>query len=90
MNKSKTVIYIGSTTNLRTRVIQHKTKFYSKSFTAKYNVNELVYFESFFSIQEARAREHQIKGYVRKKKLVLIMKNNPDLRDLFSEIEDFD
>ena len=90
MNKNKTVIYIGSTTDLRTRILQHKEKFFPKSFTAKYNVTLLVHFESFYSIEQARTREYQLKSFSRKKKYALIKTLNPSMKDLFNDIQDYD
>lgn len=84
-NKINTVLYVGVTDNLVKRVYQHKNKLAS-GFSSKYNVNKLVYFEIFEDINEAIAREKQIKGGSRKKKLDLIIKFNPSFKDLYSEI----
>lgn len=70
---------------LTQRIWQHHQKFV-KSFTEKYNINKLVYFEVFDSIQEAIQREKYIKGKVRKYKKDLIEKNNPEYGDLFKDI----
>lgn len=59
-NRNHTVLYIGVTSNLIQRIQQHKLKHF-KGFTSKYNVDKLVYFESFSTIWEAIAREKQIK-----------------------------
>jgi putative endonuclease len=67
-------------------VKQHRDKFYPKSFTAKYNLSTLVYYEVFYSIEEAIAREKQIKKYSHVKKVELINKLNPEWRDLFDDI----
>ena len=77
-NKNQTVLYIGVTSNLKLRIEQHKMKIHPKSFTARYNVNELVYYEQYFDIGEAIAREKQIKSGSRQKKL--------DLRDLYEDL----
>ena len=61
-NQHHTVLYVGVTSNLPGRIGQHKDKFYPKSFTAKYNVDKLVYFEVFNSIVDAIMREKQIKA----------------------------
>jgi len=66
-NKSNTVIYTGVTNNLPKRVYEHKEKLI-RGFTSKYNVNKLVYFEAYDSIQDAIAREKQIKAGSRRKK----------------------
>ncbi|MEC3906181.1 GIY-YIG nuclease family protein [Tamlana sp. 2201CG12-4] len=80
-NKNNTVIYIGVTSHLLKRVYQHKTKVH-KGFTAKYNCNKLVYFEEFSDINQAIAREKQLKSGNRKRKEDLINSINPDWNDL--------
>ena len=80
-NKYNTVIYTGVTNNLERRVFEHKTKTGSR-FTAKYNVEKLVYFEIFLYINDAIAREKQIKGGSRQKKIDLIEKANPEWLEL--------
>ena len=74
-------LYIGMTNNLHRRVYQHKHK-QIPGFTARYNVNRLVYFETFNEPQQAIAREKQLKGWVRRKKIALIEEHNPTWRDL--------
>ncbi|MDD3024892.1 MAG: GIY-YIG nuclease family protein [Syntrophomonadaceae bacterium] len=71
-NKRNTVLYTGVTANLSTRVWQHAEKQDKKSFTAKYNLNKLVYCEEYGDINEAIAREKQVKAGSRKKKIDLI------------------
>ena len=66
--RKHTTLYVGSTSGLKTRIYQHKNKEYPGSFTAKYNVDKLVYYEGFLSIEEAIAREQQIKSWKREKK----------------------
>ncbi|MCO6173588.1 GIY-YIG nuclease family protein [Flavobacterium sp. NRK F10] len=80
-NVNKTVLYIGVTNNLKARIEQHKTGVIekTKSFTARYNVKHLVYYEKFTWIQEAIAREKELKGWRREKKEALIRKVNPDM-----------
>lgn len=87
-NKSNTVLYTGVTSNLPTRVQQHKEKFYKISFTSKYNINKLVYWETFQEIGDAIFREKQIKAGSRQKKLNLINLLNPEWRDLTEDIKD--
>jgi putative endonuclease len=77
-----TVLYIGVTNDLNRRCSEHKEG-KTASFTQKYNVNKLVYYEIFDSIEVAIAREKQIKGYSRKKKLNLINSFNPDWDELY-------
>ncbi len=84
-NKHHTTLYVGVTSNLLGRVMEHKENYYPKSFTAKYNLHKLVYHESFSSIDEAIDREKQLKGGSRQKKIDLINAMNPLWRDLFEE-----
>jgi putative endonuclease len=81
-NKAKTVLYTGVTNNLRIRLNQHKESLNPKSFTAKYNVHFVFYFEKFTWIQLAIAKEKEIKGWKRDKKIALIKTINPELRFL--------
>jgi len=85
-NKSNTVVYTGVTNNLVRRVIEHKTGL-NEGFTKKYNVKKLVYFELFQDINQAIAREKQIKGYSREKKNNLINRINPEWAELFENNE---
>ena len=81
--KSKSgVLYIGSTENLVKRIWEHKEELIEGSFTAKYNINRLMYFEGFAELYEARNREYQIKKWSRKKKLDLIKTKNNLMLDL--------
>jgi len=84
-NFSNTVIYIGVTNDIIRRVYEHKNKL-MKGFTDKYNVNKLVYFESFSDVREAIAREKQIKAGSRQQKIRLITKENPEFNDLYPTI----
>lgn len=85
-NKNKTVVYVGVTSQLVKRIIQHKDHFYKKSFTDRYQVEFLVYYERFDSIVTAIAREKEIKKWRREKKNALIASMNPEWNDLFSLI----
>ena len=60
-NKRNGTLYIGVTNSLFTRVFQHQLKINPNSFTAKYNINKLVYYESYRYIKQAIQREKQIK-----------------------------
>ena len=80
-NVSRSSLYTGVTGKLVKRDFQHEIKFF-KGFTAKYNVNRLVYYEAFFRIEDAIAREKQIKGWRRAKKIALIEAVNPKWDDL--------
>lgn len=84
-NKHNTTLYVGVTNNLTRRLGEHRTKRNPKSFTARYNLNKLVYYESFQFIREAIAREKYIKGKTRKWKEALINSMNPHMDDLSSE-----
>ena len=85
-NDNNTVLYTGVTSNLRERVKEHKEKSHPGSFTARYNIKILVYFESFNSIALAIKREKQIKAGSRKKKLDLINSINAEWRDLLNDL----
>lgn len=81
-NKPKGVLYIGVTDDIEERIKEHKLKAYSKSFTAKYNCNKLVYFEEFQNGSEAELREKQFKKWKRDWKIELIEDMNPSWSDL--------
>lgn len=81
-NKRNTVLYTGVTNNLAGRVNAHKNKTF-EGFTKKYNVDKLVYAEACDNIGSAIAREKQIKGGSRQKKIDLIKSVNPDFEELF-------
>jgi putative endonuclease len=85
-NKNNTVLYTGVSNSLIRRGYEHKerTSFHD-SFTKKYNINKLVYFEIFNDIRAAIAREKQIKAGSRQKKVDLINKMNPEWKDLYDE-----
>jgi len=80
-NKVNTVFYTGVTSDLEGRIWEHKQKVF-KGFTSTYNCNKLVYFEEFQWIHDAIAREKQIKGGSRQKKIDLILSMNPAWNDL--------
>ena len=82
MNQGKTVLYIGVTSDISKRIYEHKKKVYPKSFTAKYNTDQLVYFERFDDITYAIAREKVLKKWKREWKENLIKVINPDFEDL--------
>ena len=85
-NDRKTTLYVGVTEDLYARIVEHKEKKYPKSFSARYNLTKLVYYESFNFIEEAITREKQIKGGSRAMKEKLIKSINPEWKDLFEEI----
>jgi putative endonuclease len=84
-NKNNEVLYIGITNNLLQRVYQHKNKLID-GFTAKYNLNKLVYYEIYQYVQDAIQREKQIKKWNRKWKMEQIQKFNPKWKDLYIEM----
>lgn len=67
------------------RLWQHKNKTNPNSFTARYNTNQLIYYEIYQYIQDAIAREKELKGWRREKKIKLIKIQNPELQDLSNE-----
>ncbi|HEY0742269.1 MAG TPA: GIY-YIG nuclease family protein [Chryseosolibacter sp.] len=81
-NANHTVLYIGLTIDLATRVWEHRTKQNKKSFTAKYNVDKLIYFEEFQEIEAARKREIFLKKKTLKWKIDLINQLNPSWTEL--------
>lgn len=85
-NKNNTVLYVGVTAHLSKRVVEHKQKTDPFSFTAKYNLMKLVYYNHFTFIENAIAEEKRIKGGSRQKKIILIETMNPGWRDLIDEI----
>ena len=82
-NRSKT-LYTVITGDLTGRVYQHKSGTGSK-FTSKYEINRLIYYEEFSRVEDAIAREKQIKGSIRTKKINLIATTNPTWNDLSSD-----
>ena len=84
-NMHNTVLYTGVTNNLARRVYEHKNGLGS-AFVKKYNVHKLIYYEVGDNIQSVLAREKQIKGGSRQKKINLIKSLNPEWKDLFEEI----
>ena len=80
-NKPKGVLYIGVTNNLPRRIYEHKQK-ETESFTKKYNLRQLVYFESTDEALSALEREKQLKRWHRDWKINLIEQNNPMWKDL--------
>ena len=85
-NKSNYVTYIGVTNDLEKRLYQHKNDII-EGFTKKYRVHKLVYFESTTDIRAAIAREKQLKGWSRAKKIALVNTMNPSWRDLGEDIQ---
>ncbi len=84
-NKKNAVFYTGVTNDLKRRVYQHKEKIIA-GFTKKYNINKLVYFDIFEDMRSAIAREKQIKGGSRLKKIRLVTSLNPAWDDLYDQL----
>ena len=84
-NDRHTVLYTGVTNDLLRHVGEHRTKLV-RGFTARYNADKLVYYEEINDANAAIAREKQIKGGSRRRKVALIDSINPDWRDLFDDL----
>ncbi len=84
-NRYNTVLYTGVTNDLAKRVRDHKTK-QGGGFTSRYNVTKLVYFEGFADVNDAIAREKQIKAGSRQKKIDLVNSMNSEWRDLYADV----
>jgi putative endonuclease len=76
-------LYIGVTSDLRKRILEHKSGKYPDSFTSKYNLNRLVWYKEFSNINDAFAFEGRMKGWKRNWKLREIIEMNPDWIDLY-------
>ena len=85
-NNTNTTLYTGVTNDLLRRVYEHRSNILPDSFTAKYNVHKLVYYEETTEVRSAIEREKQIKSWNRKRKNKLIVSNNPQWRDLYPEL----
>ena len=84
-NKNNTVLYTGVTNDIVRRLYEHKNNLIVGSFTSRYNVHKLVYFEETNDIKEAIEREKQIKSGSRQKKIALIESINPHWLDLSND-----
>jgi putative endonuclease len=76
------MLYVGVTDDIKRRTFEHKTGYFEASFTDRYKVDQLVYFEEIADAPAASAREKQLKGWSRKKKIALIEQDNPRWLDL--------
>jgi putative endonuclease len=83
-NISRSVLYVGVTNNLHRRLHEHRHGIGS-TFTQKYHVNDLIYFERYNNPKQAIKREKQIKSWSRKRKNALISIKNPDLKTISIE-----
>ncbi len=84
-NKNNTTLYVGVTSYLAERILEHVEKRHQGSFSARYNLNKLVYYEQFQMIGDAIGREKQLKAGSRAKKVALINALNPEWRNLLEE-----
>ncbi len=82
-NKNNTVLYTGISNALERRMFEHMDKGNANSFTAKYNINKLVYYDMFSDPKDAIVAEKKIKGWKRDKKIKLIESMNQGWDDLF-------
>ena len=86
-NATNKVLYTGVTNDLERRIEEHRNKIKPNSFTSKYNVDKLVFYEQTIDVKSVIAREKQIKGGSRAKKIALIEAINPSWKDLSTEWE---
>ena len=86
-NATNTAIYTGVTNNLYRRMEEHQNHADPNSYTAKYNVTKLVYFETTNDVHAALEREKQIKGWNRKRKNALVESKNPHWADLLHMLQ---
>ena len=85
-NKTNTTIYIGVTNDLVRRMYEHRHKLSPNSFTAKYDIHKLVYYEYTINAKVAIEREKQLKGWNRARKNALVNSKNPTWEDLYESI----
>jgi putative endonuclease len=84
-NKTNVALYIGVTNDLIRRVFEHKNKL-NRGFTARYDIDKLVYYEVFYDPENAIIREKRLKGSSRARKNKLVNSMNPDWKDLYEEL----
>ncbi len=84
-SRKEGVLYVGVTSDLRQRIWQHRQSL-PGSFSHRYNVKSLVWFEAVMNAESAISREKQIKGWRRAWKIELIQRVNPEWRDLYADI----
>ena len=82
-NNTHTTIYTGVTNDLYRRMDEHRNDTFPDSFTARYKVHRLVYYEATNDIRDAIQREKQIKGWNRRRKNELVKSMNPEWKDLY-------
>ena len=87
-NSNNHVLYTGVTNDLIRRSYEHRYHILKDSFTARYNVEKLVYYEAGIDAYAANSREKQIKGWNRKRKNQLVESMNPNWEDLYDRIRE--
>ena len=87
LSNNSQVLYIGVTSNLNGRMFEHVRERQPTSFTARYNLDSLVYYESYPTARDAIAREKQLKGWTRDRKKKLIQTMNPMWRNLLEDLK---
>lgn len=87
-NNARRPFYVGMTNNLLRRMTEHKEKAIPESFTSQYNCIRLVWYEVAGDVETAFAREKQLKGWRREKKIKLIETMNPKWEDLFEKFDE--
>ena len=85
-NRTNGVLYVGVTSDLVRRAYEHRNHLDRNSFTSKYHVTKLVYFEQTRDVKAALEREKQIKSWKRDRKMALIVESNPRMLDLYDQI----
>ena len=80
------MLYIGRTSRLKIRISQHKRKVHPNTFSARYNLNVIVYFENFSNKDEALKKERQLQKWNREWKIKLIEESNPAWNDLYNSL----
>lgn len=85
LGNERPTLYIGVTSDLVRRIYEHKNHL-AESFTSKYDLTKLLYFETYSEVELALNREKQLKHWNREWKLDLIKKENPTLKDLYQSI----
>jgi len=85
-SKNNSTIYVGVTSDIVLRILRHRESYYENSFTSRYSVFKLVYYEFLDTIGEAIEREKQLKNWRRKWKTDLIETNNLEWEDLFNQL----
>lgn len=84
-NKSRSVLYVGVTSDIVGRIWEHKNEVYEDSFTKRYHAHDLIFLEEYDDIADAISREKELKGWRRQRKFWLVTKQNPNMIELYNE-----